>query len=86
MGLESVELIMELEEHFEIQVPDKVYGTVRTVGDLTDEVSKIIFKENWINKKYIVYNWIKEYLIKCKYAKEHEIHIGTRFLQDLGFD
>jgi acyl carrier protein len=34
MGLDSVELVMNAEEHFGIEVPDDVAETLFTVGDL----------------------------------------------------
>jgi acyl carrier protein len=32
MGLDTVELVMAVEEHFEIEIPDCVAGTLETVG------------------------------------------------------
>ena len=34
MGLDSVELVMNTEEHFGIEIPDHVAETLFTVGDL----------------------------------------------------
>ena len=34
MGLDSVQLVMEIEEKFGITIPDDVYSEIRTVGDL----------------------------------------------------
>ncbi len=34
MGLDSVELVMNTEEHFGIEIPDQVAATLFTVGDL----------------------------------------------------
>lgn len=38
MGLAFVELIMEVEHHFGIDIPDKVAGTLRTPRALIDHV------------------------------------------------
>lgn len=42
MGLDSVELVMEVEKHFSISIPDKEAEKVYTVGNLVDCVSQII--------------------------------------------
>jgi acyl carrier protein len=38
MGLDSVELVMKVEEHFDIEIPDNVASTLETVGLLHDFV------------------------------------------------
>ena len=38
MGLDGVELIMEVEDQFEIQINDNAYSELRTVGDLHSQV------------------------------------------------
>ena len=32
MGLDTVELVLAVEEHFDIEIPDRVAGTLETVG------------------------------------------------------
>ena len=34
MGLDGVQLVMEIEDKFSITIPDSVYSEIRTVGDL----------------------------------------------------
>ena len=41
MGLDSVELIMEVEKHFSISIPDPEAEKAYSVGKLVDCVSKI---------------------------------------------
>lgn len=38
MGLDSVELVMEFEDFFEIDIPNEVAEKLQTVGDVTDYV------------------------------------------------
>jgi acyl carrier protein len=42
MGLDSVELIMEVEKHFQISIPDKDAEKAFTVGNLVDVVANIL--------------------------------------------
>jgi len=42
MGLDSVELIMEVEEHFSISIPDSEAEKAVRVGDLVNVVAKIL--------------------------------------------
>lgn len=42
MGLDSIELIMEIEKHFSISIPDPEAEKAHTVGKLVDCVAKIL--------------------------------------------
>lgn len=37
-SLDLVEINMEVEEHFDLTVPDEVYEQIRTVGQIVDQV------------------------------------------------
>jgi len=39
MGLDSVELVMEFEDEFEIDIPDRDAAKMQTVGDVTEYVT-----------------------------------------------
>lgn len=41
MGLDSVELILEVEDRFDVRIPDDMYVEIRTVGDLFDYLNGI---------------------------------------------
>ena len=41
LGLSSLDLVMisvEIEKEFNVQIPDKVYTTIKTVGDLIEYI------------------------------------------------
>lgn len=42
MGLDSVELVMHVEEEFEIEIPDEEASAMRTVGQLHNGVMRLI--------------------------------------------
>ena len=39
-SLDTVELVLELEEHFDIEIPDDVASTLLTVGDVYNNLEK----------------------------------------------
>lgn len=41
-SLDVVELIMDLEQEFDIEIPDEELPKVRTVGDIQDYVDKLL--------------------------------------------
>lgn len=44
-SLDIVELIMEMEEEFDIEIPDEQVEKMTTVKDVTDYISKIVAQE-----------------------------------------
>jgi len=40
-SLDTVELIMALEEEFDIEIPDDVAEKIKTVGDAIEQITKI---------------------------------------------
>ena len=45
-SLDIVEIAMELEEHFDISIPDEFDKTARTIGDVTDGVLQLLAGSN----------------------------------------
>lgn len=41
-SLEIVEIVMEVEEHFDVSVPDGLEEEIRTVGDIADGVLRLL--------------------------------------------
>jgi acyl carrier protein len=44
-SLDTVEITMEVEEHFDISVPDDQEQDIRTVGDIADGVLRLLGQE-----------------------------------------
>lgn len=42
MGLELVELVMEIEDRFDVSIPDERASRMSTVGDTRDEVVRLL--------------------------------------------
>jgi acyl carrier protein len=47
-SLDQVEIVMEVEEQFEIDVPDEVAAEVRTVGDIIEKVRERIARRGTV--------------------------------------
>jgi acyl carrier protein len=41
-SLDLVEIVMELEDHFDISVPDEVADEVRTIREITDGLMRLL--------------------------------------------
>jgi hypothetical protein len=42
MGLETVEIILDMEDYFHIRIPDDEAGTCNTLGDLRQAIHRIL--------------------------------------------
>jgi acyl carrier protein len=40
MGLDSIEIVMEIQDEFEVRIPDEDAEQLRTVGDIIDYVER----------------------------------------------
>lgn len=85
MGLDQVELIMEIEEHFGIDIPNEVAGVIYTVGDLTDWVQGAVRADqpgsSWTAAQ--VESDVKTIVAEELGANRESLHRGTRFIEDL---
>ena len=45
-SLDTVELVMELEEEFDIQIPDEVAEKIQTVGQAIEHIQKAVEKNS----------------------------------------
>lgn len=41
-SLDKVEFVMSIEDEFDINIPDNVWGSVKTWGDLVDYIEKAV--------------------------------------------
>lgn len=54
-SLDAVELIMQIEEEFEVEIPDEVASNMKTVKDIVDILKQTNSKEVSL-RRYIFYN------------------------------
>ena len=72
MGLEMVEITMEVEEHFNVSLPESRVGGCRTYGDLLDLVVDVVTAANPVVDAiqidaYLRQKLIAEYSIKAEH-------------------
>lgn len=92
MGLEQIELIMDVEDEFGIKVPDDIAGDVRTVGALHDAVMAIVMnsKTAAIRERADLNEFVWKRLCELSAklssgVKARQISRATRFIEDLGY-
>lgn len=86
MGLDSVELVMSVEEAFEIAVDDEDAPDLTTVGRLHRYVvSKLQTKGESVNPDKI-YDQLRALIVEQLGVKPTEVVPEARFVQDLKID
>ena len=90
MGLDTVELLIELEQHFDITVPDEKAGKMLTVGDVYEYILEALAKKRHAIvpelAKEVVWNQIVEIFVNQLGVKPEEVTKTSRIVQDLGAD
>jgi acyl carrier protein len=86
MGLDSVEIVMMFEEHFEIEITDQEATTLSTVGEMRDLIcKKLLVKKHRANPDLI----LKEIIdLTANYAAIDikKIGVDSDFVTDLKID
>ncbi|MDB6026999.1 MAG: hypothetical protein JWM68_3222 [Verrucomicrobiales bacterium] len=87
MGLESVELVMAIEDEFSIAIGDADAERMQTVGDLFDYVRQAVqIKMRPAPSDDEVWCRIKKIVVEQLGVKPEQVTREARFVQDLGMD
>lgn len=87
MGLDSVELVMSVEEHFDIEVPDNVAETLVTVGKLHEFVVAELLRLNRRSvDSDVVFEELRVLICAQLRIKPERVVLEARFVQDLHID
>jgi len=87
MGLDTVELVMAVEDWFEITVPDEVAQTLFTVGDLhAFVVAELTRIGRFGGDPTRVYDQLKAIIVRQLGVRPDEVIPTARFVQDLRAD
>ena len=86
MGLDSVELVMNTEEHFGIDIPDKVAEALITVGDLHSFVVAELDRVGRTRASDVVFSELRELICDQLGIKPERVVLEARFVKDLNID
>lgn len=87
MGLDSVELVMKVEEHFDIEIPDEVASTLETVGLLHEFVYHELRRGKRTGVGYTqVFDELREIICAQLGVHPREVVSEAHFVRDLRVD
>jgi acyl carrier protein len=87
MGLDTVELVMAVEEEFDLEIPDATAEKIFTVGDLhTFVVAELQRRGRTDIDSARVYEQLRELVCSQLGVKPELVVPGARFVKDLGAD
>jgi acyl carrier protein len=86
MGLDIVELVMRVEEEFDVDIPDKVQETILTVGDLADAVAAELTRLGRPADPNDIFGRVKKLTVERAEVKPEKVTRDAKFVDDLGMD
>ena len=86
MGLDTVELVLQLEDEFSIQMSDQRASEIISVGELTDYIVQLVAERGLAIEAAEVYSRVREILIENYAVKPPAIERDARIVKDLGLD
>lgn len=89
MGLDTVEIVLRVEETFGVDIPDDEAGSVRTVGDLCQLVLRRLDEENLntsFRDKEEVWRMLREIIVDQLQVDEEEVVSEADIARDLRCD
>jgi acyl carrier protein len=88
MGMDLVELVMEIEDDFQVSIPDEEAQLIRTVGELSEwlarEVSADSTPSSWTTDQLQAH--LYQIIADQLGIRVEDIHPESRFVEDLGAD
>ena len=87
MGLDTLELVLSVEESFEIEISDGVAETLQSVGDLHAFVVSELIRLNRPNvNEDIVFDILKNLICYHHGVRAEQVVLGAHFIRDLHAD
>jgi len=84
MGLDTVELAIAVEEHFNIEINDEDAAKLATCGSLADYVMKCLRARGDTRSEDDVWTQVKETIVEQLGVNPDEVTRGAKFYEDLG--
>ena len=86
MGLDTIELVLEIEEEFGIELPDSEAQSILTVGELSQWIARATSSiDNPVSFDH-AYSRLEQILEERFKVKKNLITPSTKFVKDLGLD
>ncbi len=86
MGLDTVELVYSVEEHFGIRIPDHVAATLVTVGSLHAFVVSEMERQGRLCKPEVAFEDIRKLVCDVAGVDPGRVVAEARFVDDLHMD
>jgi acyl carrier protein len=86
LGLDTVELVMSVEGHFDITIPDHIAEKIVTVGDLHAYVVSELTRLGRDASPAVVFADLRYLIVDQLGVKVDEVVMDARFFQDLRAD
>jgi acyl carrier protein len=83
MGMESVEMVIEAENIFQIKIGDDEAEAIMTVGEFRDCICKKLIKKNVAHNPHQVFVRVKQIVSEALSVPPWEINENSRFIEDL---
>jgi acyl carrier protein len=81
MGLETVELVMQIEDEFGIEIPNEDAERIQTVGQLEAHViSRTLLDQKDVQQK------VRSFVVEISGCDPRELHDEAHIIYDLGMD
>ena len=86
MGLDAVELMMEIEDRFEITIPDARYEGIVTVGNLCDVILVEIEHQRGLRltRWFDVFDALVPVICAVLNVPANEVSVDAKLMDDLG--
>jgi acyl carrier protein len=87
MGLDSVELIIKVEKHFDISIPDEEAAKLYTVGALHEYVYAALQRRSPRQKGYVdVFDELRSLIVEQLGVDPRHVQPEAHFVNDLRVD
>ena len=86
MGMDSVELVMKVEEEFDLIITDDEAERIRTVGDFHDYIVASLLKNGRDADVQRVFEKLRDIICDQLGIKPEQVVPSARFVEDLRMD